>query len=493
MITNINNIVILGGGTAGLISALIFREKFPKQRITVIKSSKIEIVGVGEGSTEHWQQFMQFTGLSINDLIKETKATVKIGILFKDWLHKNHEYAHSVSGLNLLSSLNRLDIFHNLLLENQEYLYPLSPYFHFFRNNQVIVYNNLQVGNQYHFDTFSLNEYLTKQCQLRHINFLDNDVEHVELDFSGNISKLHFEDKSTIHGDFFIDCSGFKRVLSTSLNNHWVSYEKYLPMNRAIAFPTDFKKNQNYEPYTTSTALSAGWAWKIPTQERYGNGYVFNNNYITADRALNEISKLLGKKVEKVGRDIPFSAGRLENFWTKNCISIGLSGSFAEPLEAQSIGFSILQAFGLIDMIEGWSIDNEFVSKEYNRLFTESFENIVSYIQAHYFIERNDTAFWAEKPYELTEFNANTLKIFKKGIFTMPQFQNRHLMFYPVNFYQVYAGLNLVDKEHVSKIQNSNRETFIQNIRNQAAQNKQHNGQMILNHNDYINLIKALK
>lgn len=493
MITNINKLVVLGGGTAGLISALMFREKFPHTNITVVKSSNIGIVGVGEGSTEHWATFMQFIGISINELIKETKGTVKIGILFKDWLRKDHEYVHSVSGLNLLSGLSRLDAYHNLLLENQNYPYPLSPLFHFFRNNQVVVFNNLSVSHQYHFDTFALNQYLTKHCELRSINFLDNDVDNVELDFAGNVSRLNFVDKSKIEGDFFIDCSGFKRVISNALKTNWISYEKYLPMNRAIAFPTTFKKNQNYEPYTTATALSAGWSWKIPTQERYGNGYVFNNNYISADEALHEISKSLGKKIEKVGRDIPFTAGRLDNFWVKNCVSIGLSGSFAEPLEAQSIGFTILQASGLIDMLEGWSIDSEYVSKEYNRLFTLSFDNIVSYLQAHYFVERNDTQFWKDKPFELTEFNLQTKKIFSKGMFVPTYFPDKYIMFHPVNFYQVYAGLNLVDKEHVTKIQNSNRDSFIQSIRSQAAQNKQQNAQMVLNHNDYINLIKALK
>lgn len=493
MIENINRLVILGGGTAGLISALIFREKFPRTRITVVKSNNIGIIGVGEGSTEHWATFMQFVGLSINELIRETKATVKIGILFKDWLRKKHEYVHSVTGTNFLSTLNRLDVYHNLMLENQNDRYPLSPLFNIFRNNQVAVFNNLTVGNQFHFDTFALNQYLIKHCLKRNINFLDNEVERVTIDCMGNVNKLYFIDQSHIDGDFFIDCSGFKRIISTALKTNWVCYEKYLPMNRAIAFPTEFKKNQNYEPYTTATALSSGWSWKIPTQERYGNGYVFNNNYITPDQALNEISKSLGKKIEKVSKDIPFVAGKLENFWVKNCVSIGLAGSFAEPLEAQSIGFTILQALGLTDMIEGWSIDNDYVSKEYNRLFKNSFENIVSYLQAHYFIERKDSKFWEDKPFELTEFNSHTKKLFSKGMFLTSFFESKYNMFNPVNFYQVYEGLKLVDKEYVSKILYSNRDSFIANIRNQAFQNKQSNAQMILNHNDYINLMKALK
>lgn len=493
MIANINKMVIVGAGTAGLVTALIMREKFAHINITIVKSSKIGIIGVGEGSTEHWNGFMNLVNISVNELIKETKATVKIGILFKDWLRKGHEYCHNVGGGAEFSGLNRMDIYNFLALNNRDSPFPVSPGFHIFREHKVIVHNNLLVGNQYHFDTFALNEFLTKKCMERQITFLENDVESVDLDHFGNVSSLKFEDKSTLSGDFFVDCSGMNRIISKELDNKWISYERYLPMNRAIAFPTEFKKNQNYEPYTTATALSAGWAWKIPTQERYGNGYVFNTNYITADEALNELSKSLKKKVEKVGKDIPFTAGRLEKFWSKNCISIGLAGSFAEPLEAQSIGFTILQANGLSDMLDGWLVNNQIVENLYNATFSESFDNIISYIQAHYFVNRDDTEFWKDRPFELTPFNQATISQFQQGHFHWSYFPNRYLMFYAVNFYQIYLGLNLINLQSLENLFEKNRENYNKVVADRANAAMQLQYLMVLDHKDYINLMCNVK
>ena len=292
------NIVVLGAGTAGLIAALMLREKFPTYTITVVKSGEIGTVGVGEGSTEHWEWFMNFVGIDHTELIHEARATVKIGILFKDW-HAGPDYVHSVSAFNI-TALNRPEIFHHLYLNGNNRKFPLAPHFETIFHNNLVDHNGfLKTSNQYHFDTFKLGEFLTKLCSQRDIIFKDAIVTDVILNDGGDVSKL-ITKQEDIEGDLFIDCSGFKRVLSSKLGNKWISKTDYLPLNRAIAFPTEHTDSDNIEPYTTSTALSSGWAWKIPTQERYGNGYVFNTNYVDSDKALAEISHALGKKVEKL-------------------------------------------------------------------------------------------------------------------------------------------------------------------------------------------------
>lgn len=442
-------ICVLGAGTAGLVTALMLREKYPFRSITVVKSGDIGIVGVGEGSTEHWARFMDYIGLSIEEVVFNTRATIKTGILFKDWSSKGSEYVHSLSD-DPFSKHGRMDFFHQLWIEDKnKSKFPLSPLFEnvFYKNN-VPLFPDFKVSNQYHFDTYKLNAYLLKICLERNISVIDTVViDTVLCSVSGDITELVSE-KGNIKAELFIDSSGFKRILSKKLNNKWVSKTEYLPMNHAIAFPTEHN-NTEIEPYTTTTALSSGWAWKIPTQDRYGNGYVFNDTFINTDEALSEINNLLGINVEKTAKDIKFEAGKMDKFWCKNVISTGLCGSFAEPLEAQSIGFTIVQAFALLDHLDGWCVDRVF-SEKYNTSMDEVFDNIIDYLQMHYFVERRDTKFWQESPFTITAFNKDTQKLFRLGIIDHTSFKkNPYMMFASPNWYQVMHGLSLIDKKHL--------------------------------------------
>lgn len=445
----LEKIVVLGAGTAGLIAALMLNRKYPNKKIDVIKSSEIGIVGVGEGSTEHWKVFCDYVGIEIPTMVKETSATIKIGILFNDWNGVGHQYVHSVTGHTPLSASGNLNA-SNYLAYTDSSSFNTSPGFErfFYQNRIPLAPNLVGVSNQYHFDTFKLNVYLTDLCMQRGIQFHDTVIEQVDMDERGYITSIAAETGERFTADIFIDCSGFKRVIASEMDVEWVSFTKYLPMNHAIAFPTEFEEGQDYEPYTTSTALSSGWIWKIPTQHRYGNGYVFSDNYITTDQALGEAEKHLGKKIEKVGRDIKFGAGRVDQFWKNNCICFGLSGGFAEPLEAQSIGFAIQQGFALVECIDGWPTNNSYVSKRYNQSMNVVFDNVIDYLQAHYFTKRDDTPFWKEKPFEWTEFNKDTFEIFAKGDITNSYFESKYSMFRAHNFHHVYNGLGLIDKEH---------------------------------------------
>ena len=478
-------IVVLGAGSAGLITALILREKYPTYPITIIKSDTIGIVGVGEGSTEHWAWFMNYIGISNLELLYETKATVKIGILFKDW-HSGPDYVHSISDYEI-STLNRPELFHHLYLNGKQEDFPLSPHFKpIYFKNLVSTCNNFGTSNQYHFDTFKLNSYLSKICVDRDISIEDNIVTDVILNNNGDVQELVAE-QGNISGDLFIDCSGFKKILSNKLGNKWVSKTEYLPLNKAIAFPTEQIKNQNIEPYTTSTALSAGWSWRIPTQERYGNGYVFNTSYIDSDKALSELSQTLGVNVEKFARDIPFEAGKVDKFWFKNVISVGLAGSFAEPLEAQSIGFTIVQSQVLLDYLDAWPF-NKNVREDFNKQMDDIFDNIINYLQLHYLGNRNDTKFWQDKPFKLTEFNNENLPLFKRGIFVNTEYKNNY-MFKIANFYQVAAGLNLIDKNLLTESLNLNRAAYNNVNRDRAIRvlNSIKNT-TVTSHRDYLNL-----
>lgn len=481
------NIVVLGAGTAGLVTALMLREKYPFYNITIVKSGDIGIVGVGEGSTEHWSEFMNFVGINLSELIRETKATVKIGILFKDWI-PGKQYVHSISAAEL-SALNKPEIFNQLLLNDSEVEFPLSGHFEYmFYKNCVPLFENLRPSNQYHFDTFALNEYLNKICMQRKMDIVDCKVTDAEQDANGNITSL-ITTAGIIKGDFFVDCSGFKRVLSNKVGSKWVSKSQYLPMNHAIAFPTELDDKNDLEPYTTSTALSSGWSWKIPTQERYGNGYVFCDSYLNADQALNEINISLNKNVEKAARDIKFEAGCVDKFWNKNVVCVGLSGSFAEPLEAQSIGFTIIQARLLNDCLDTWLL-NPKISEVYNKKLNDSFENIISYLQLHYLTTRNDTKFWKDKPFELTNTIKDNIESFQSGIISPLLFDNSSFMFRIFNWYQVLAGLDIIDKNKLSLHLQSNLPIYNNNFYNKAMNIRDKESKTTkITHRQYLDIV----
>jgi tryptophan halogenase len=155
-------------------------------------------------------------------------------------------------------------------------------------------------------------------------------------------------------------------------------------MDSAITLPSNLDLDKGIEPYTKASALSSGWTWKIPTQKRYGNGYVFSSNYISSDEALNELNQHLNINTEKPSKYIQFETGRIDKSWVKNCVSIGLSSGFVEPLEAQSIGSSIVQSFALINYFQTWLL-NPKSSNKYNQQMSDTFNNTVDYIQLHYY------------------------------------------------------------------------------------------------------------
>jgi flavin-dependent dehydrogenase len=483
-------IVILGAGTAGLVTALMLKEKYPFSTITIIKSKEIGIVGVGEGSTEHWNSFMQYVRIDPYELIYKTDATLKIGILFKNWIQEDRDYVHSISDFRLAAN-GQPELYHHLYLKNLNKKFPLVPGFEevWYKNITITPPTNQTGVNQFHFDTFKLGEFLLSKCLEVNISIIDDIVSDVAFNNAGEIKEL-ITKNNIITGDIFIDCSGFKRVLSSKLGNKWVPKTKYLPMNRAIAFPTTHNIPGEIEPYTTATALSAGWSWRIPTQKRYGNGYVFNTDYISADQALGELNKVLNCNVENVARDIPFEAGKLDKFWIKNVISIGLAGSFAEPLEAQSIGFTIIQNLALMDYLDTWHYNKEIVSKKYNEDMDIVYENIVSYLQLHYLGNRDDTKFWKDKPFELTDFLKENLPAFKHGIFERTLFTD-FCMFKTPNWYQVMAGLNLIDKKEIRNNLLKNKEKF--NFQNEEYANFQNNLVSrcnVMSHSDLLKYIR---
>jgi tryptophan halogenase len=447
----INNLCIVGGGTSGCVTALMLREAFPKMKITMIESSQIGIIGVGEGSTEHWKKFIEHVGITVPELVKEAGATFKIGIKFTNWHGDGTHYFHSLSeqfgGHCHKSGLPTTWM--RMVAENWD---PLETMWKLSESSRHVEPLH-DILAQYHFDTVKLNNFLHRKCLERNIEIIDTEIKDVTLNDRGEIKEL-IDVNNIIRGyEFYIDCSGFKRILGNKLGAKWISCQHQLPMNAALAFPTDY--TEDIPSFTEATALGNGWAWRIPTQDRYGNGYVFCDNFINESQAIEEVQlhykNVLGiDKPLEIAKKIKFDAGYVDKFWIKNCVMVGLSGIFVEPLEASSIGTTIQQCFLMIPNLAFYDNTESITAAEYNRNLQVVSKNVVDFIQLHYFTQRADTEFWrwCANGIELTDFNKEYLDYFKTNLPTIHLFNNSFQLFSYLNYTQVMHGLRLFD--HVS-------------------------------------------
>jgi tryptophan halogenase len=459
-----NRTIILGGGTAGIITALVLKKAFPLHTISIIESDEIGIIGVGEGSTEHWRNFLNFCNIDVADLIRETDATLKQGIVFENWNGDGKNYWHSLSNFFYDEYATAIPIenkFLRTLIGNN-----IDPTDATLNTGLIFYQGGLESTNQYHFNTFKLNKYLHKIVSERGINIIKDTISDIVLDTtSGDVSSLIGSAGQSYTADLFVDSSGFKRVISSKLGAKFVSYKKYLPMNHALAFPTE--DISELKTYTLSRALSSGWNWRIPTQERYGNGYVFCDEFIDSTKAHDEVQSVYSEKVN-IAKDIKFEAGRVDKFWINNCVSVGLSASFVEPLEASSIGNSILQAYGLASMLQTWYFDRK-IANVYNEKFIGCFDNIVDFVQLHYITKRKDTEFWRALPELMTktDFIAEHLETFGKALPSQHYFGGIHNfhMFNAVNYIQVMHGLGLLD---IDAIKSYNKTYVTENAKKMA-------------------------
>jgi tryptophan halogenase len=358
------NYVIVGGGSAGWLTALYLNKYFPNEKVVVIASSEIGILGAGEGTTPAFMEYLSEVGISELELVENCKASLKTGIKFTNW---NGDDEH---------------------------------YYHNFWDDKYAL----------HFDASLLAKYLQDVATNRCIKLIDDEVIKVLLD-DGNITTL-VTPSGPVTGDFFFDCSGFKRLLIGEIyKSEWEEYD--MPCKRAIPFflPND---NTNLPDYTESVAMKYGWIWKIPVQGRYGCGYVFDSTMTTDENAAQEIRDYLGHDF-KSPRTFNFSAGAYKQVWINNCMAVGLSSGFIEPLEATSIWIQIL-ALRLF-------VQNRDNPVKVNNDVKELNEDILSFLYFHYLSQRTDTEFWKDfqtnnyMPEKLLNRTKNSAKEYSFNLF----------------------------------------------------------------------------
>jgi tryptophan halogenase len=476
-------ILIVGGGTAGLISALILK-KFLNMQIDVVYSKNIEIIGVGEGSTEHFNDFMKFVGINHFSIIKECDATYKSGIMFDKWEQK--KFFHNVSE-PFSNKIAQYSYFYaNQISNNYDHINDTNLWEN--KINAIFLNKNFSPFNQYHFNTYKLNNFLTKIANSFDIKTIEDEIKKVMFKQNGEIDYVLGE-KQNYHYDFYIDATGFKRLLIGKMGAKWISFGKYLKMKSAIVFPTP--DENEYNLWTLAKAMDYGWRFKIPTWGRHGNGYIFDSDYITADQAKEELDKEFGYDIE-IKKEFKFDPGYLENVWIKNCVAIGLSGSFVEPLEATSIGSTIQQSYLLMHKILNYS---EKEINYYNSHFKSIMENIRDFVCLHYITKKNNSMFWKDiQNIELPETLKNNLEIWRYKIPIEEDFigQSKYSMFWQDNFICLMHGLKIFDAPYIkNELKNTNIE-----IKNKIKNDWENylfdiNNSVFLKHKNFLKYIRS--
>ena len=400
----VNKLVIVGGGTAGWITAAAFARLLGgRLQIELVESEAIGTVGVGEATIPQIIRLNAILGLDEHAFLRATSGTFKLGIEFVDWGRKGSRYLHTFgdTGMNLGNVA-----FHHYWRRSAgdapdpKGLWDYS--LHQMAADQARFGKLDRVGNTamtglayaYHFDASRYALFLREYAEGRGVVRTEGIVESVQRDGeSGDINAITLTGGKQVAGDFFIDCTGFRALLlGETLGVGYQDWSKWLPCDRALAVPSE--RLPTLVPYTRATAKDAGWQWRIPLQHRTGNGHVYSSGFTSDDKAAETLLAGLDNRALGDPRPIRFTTGRREAFWAHNCAAIGLSSGFLEPLESTSIHLIQSHVSRLIQLFPGGG-DAAVEREEYNRRCAAEFAQIRDFLILHYHrTDREDSEFW---------------------------------------------------------------------------------------------------
>lgn len=417
----IKKFVIVGGGTAGWMAAAYLARRFDNIDITLVESELIGTVGVGEATVPAIRKFIKYLGVKESEFIKSTNATFKLGIKFEGWAGPGTSFFHPFAryGVDIENFrpfyktwyaaraqgyTAELDEFClcTQLAKERKFAQPGLD-----NNSRLASYNYA-----YHFDASLFAKYLRGYAEQRRVKRVDGKITGVHLDpHSGYIQSLQLESGECIEGDLFVDCSGFNALMiEKALCVQYEDWSHWLPCDSAIAVQT--KIVDSPDPFTSSVARSAGWQWYIPLQHRAGNGYVYSSRHTTNEQALADLLANLRGEPLTEPRLIRFTTGIRKNFWYKNCVAIGLSSGFLEPLESTSISLIQTGIDKLVDFLVNFEIDEKSVA-EANRLNRLEYERIRDFIILHYKLNRRSEPLWQQvREMPIPETLAEKIEVF---------------------------------------------------------------------------------
>ncbi len=413
LVMKFNKIIIVGGGSAGWMTAATLVKAFPDKHITVIEPDQQSGIGVGESTTQLMRRWQEFLEIPNEDFITKFDGTNKLAIRFENFHKKGKSFYYPFGRIDQRYYNVQEWFAHQYLTKVpfENFVNDMSPIAECLENNTVpeyIDFWSLDKDAAWHFDTHKFYSYLRDEYSIpKGVNVIRGSVAEAIKDEDGNIISVIVENQNHlgtsrdyVTGDLFFDCTGFHRVLiEGALNEPWVGFNNKTYTDSAWAAQRPYKdKEKELKLYTNSVAMSSGWIWEIPHWNSMGTGYNYSKEHLTKDEALAEFKEYLGDVSEEMEfKHINTRNGMSERMWVKNCVSIGLSGAFIEPLESN--GLMSIHEFLLVfcNVAEGKDTLNNFDAHTFNHVCREQFLHFADFITLHYAMTaRDDTPFWKD-------------------------------------------------------------------------------------------------
>lgn len=448
-------IVVLGGGSAGWVTALFIKQVWPNCNLTVIEDPNTPPIVTGESGPASLNKLYNFLEINFTDWVTSVNAMPKLGGklvdwngigtsfvhgLIPDWYDLNYKSQHPEFGgakdfiaCAIAENISTDDLFYNATLQNLGKL-PITP------SSDGSLFNVLSLP-MWHFDSRANADYMKKIGLSRNIKLIEGKYIHCTKDNRNNIVSLNLDTDLVVSGDWFFDCSGLARLLvHKELCEEFVDYSNYFPARSVIAWQDDAE----FKNHTQLTSMKYGWSWNINLKHRAGNGYIYDSNYISEDEAIQEIEERFGNKINPVA-SFKFCPGILNKSWKNNVIAIGLSSGFLEPLESNGLASIVEQ---LNALTEYWAPNSNTIIEQdlYNNKNKSIMNDISDFLSLHYRGHRNDTAFWKDhntNPLRISSTLQHRLDMWQEGIIGLDDTQGYGLE----NFMVVAQGLNLINKE----------------------------------------------
>ncbi|OZB59697.1 MAG: tryptophan halogenase [Lysobacterales bacterium 14-68-21] len=453
----IQRVVIVGGGTAGwMTAALLARAIGPQLSITLVESDEIGTVGVGEATIPQIRHVNAFLGIDEDELMRAVKGTFKLAIQFNDWGRIGDSYLHAFGDIGL--PLGLVPFQHYWLRDRHERGGAAPDLWSYSINAQACAQMRFgrveRIGSSpmtgtryaYHLDAGLYGQYLRRRCDPRQVRRVEGRIVDVRLRADdGFIESVQLASGEIVEGDLFVDCSGFRGLLiEGALKAGYDDWTHWLPCDRAVAVPS--ARVAPMRPFTQSTARAAGWQWRIPLQHRNGNGHVFCSRFISDDEATATLLANLDGEALAEPRMLRFTTGARRRFWIRNCVALGLASGFMEPLESTSIHMIQSGISRLISLFPDKHCDSA-LSAEYNRQTRFEYERIRDFLVLHYrATERDDTAFWRHcRSIVMPEGLAERTELFRRS---GQVFRHGEELFTEVGWLQVMLGQGIVPQAY---------------------------------------------
>lgn len=483
-------------------SALALSKAFGEDlEFTLIESSSIGRIGVGEATVPAIRDFIKSIDLDETELMAKSQATVKLGIRFDGWRDAGHTFYHPFSFFGMdAGDVPFIDILTYLRSKNRSHdIFDYSLPIALMKENKLAFAPKIPPSRLFnydwamHFDATLFADQLRNYAIKRNITHIDARIIDIKRDGQkGHVTALQLEDGRHIPGDIFVDCTGFRSLLlGDALNVGFKSYKDQLLCDRAVAISCEQKSQTpvSIEPYTISAAHSEGWRWRIPLQNRIGNGFLYASNFLSDQGAIDQL--ISGLEGDRIGepRIIKFEPGHREKFWSHNVVAIGLSAGFLEPLESTSI--SLIQT--AIDRLIAFfpKEHNDHVSaKEFNRRCQGEFDRLRDFILAHYILNtRKGDTFWdAVRDVEVPDSLSHKMDVFKRhGRIIDYEFET----FFEPSWQAILMGMNVPPEGYARLTEHytsDELETALARMRETIHQSIMNAG----SHVDYIRHIKQL-